>query len=305
MLKEWSGNSGIIVVNKPKGMSSRTAVDHVQGWLAEKIPTGHAGTLDPLATGVLVICLGWTTRLVEYIQSMKKVYKTVIMLGANSATDDSEGPIDEIMVERAPTLMEIQTALKHFEGEILQTPPSVSAARINGKRSYKLARKGQPELPTPKNVQVSSIHVVKYEYPLLELEITCGKGTYIRSIARDLGQRLKTGGYVLELERTSIGIFTLENSQSLDRPPTSADNTILPQELAVGNMQKLLLEGLILKYVLNGTKTPYTIPDSHVSKNNIFAIMDSKDKFRAVAEYRPDDQLLKPLKVFPFLDPNH
>jgi len=305
LLKEWSGNSGIIVVNKPKGMSSRTAVDHVQGWLAEKTPTGHAGTLDPLATGVLVICLGWTTRLVEYIQSMKKVYKTVIMLGANSATDDSEGPIDEIMVERAPNLMEIQTALKHFEGEILQTPPSVSAARINGKRSYKLARKGKPELPPPKNVEVSSIQIIKYEYPLLELEITCGKGTYIRSIARDLGQRLQTGGYVLELERTSIGNFTLENSQSLDRPPTSAENAILPQELAVENMQKLLLEGLILRYVLNGTKTPYTLPDSQISSNNIFAIMDPKDKFRAVVEYRPDDQLLKPLKVFPFLDPNH
>lgn len=305
MLKEWAGNSGIIVVNKPKGMSSRKAVDHVQGWFTEKIPTGHAGTLDPLATGVLVICLGWSTRLVEYIQSMKKVYKTVIMLGANSATDDSEGPIDEIMVERAPTLIEIQTALKHFEGEILQTPPSVSAARINGKRSYKLARKGKPELPSPKNVQVSSIHIVKYEYPLLELEITCGKGTYIRSIARDLGQLLKTGGYVLELERTSIGNFTLEDSHSLDQPPTSAEKTILPQELAVQNMQKLLLEGLILRYVLNGTKTPYTFPDSHISTSNIFAIMDSKNKFRAIVEYRPNDEVLKPLKVFPFLDPNH
>ena len=305
MLKEWVGNSGIIVVNKPKGMSSRKAVDHVQEWFAEKIPTGHAGTLDPLATGVLVICLGWSTRLVEYIQSMKKVYKTVIMLGANSATDDSEGPINEIMVERAPTLVEIQNALKHFEGEILQTPPSVSAARINGKRSYKLARKGMPELPPPKNVQVFSMHIVKYEYPLLELEINCGKGTYIRSIARDLGQLLKTGGYVLELERTSIGNFTLADSHSLDQPPTNAEKAILPQELAVQNMQKLLLEGLILRYVLNGTKTPYNFPDSHTYTSNIFAIMDPENKFRAIVEYRPDDEVLKPLKVFPFLDPNH
>ena len=305
MLKEWAGNSGIIVVNKPKGISSRTAVDHVQGWFAEKIPTGHAGTLDPLATGVLVICLGWTTRLVEYIQSMKKVYKTVIMLGGNSATDDSEGPIDEIMVERAPTLIEIQTALKHFQGEILQTPPSVSAARVNGKRSYKLARKGTPELPPPKNVEVASIHIIKYEYPLLELEITCGKGTYIRSIARDLGHHLKTGGYVLELERSSIGSFILANSLSINQPPISSEKTILPQELAVQNMQKLNLEGLILRYVLNGTKTPYTLPDSHTSKDNIFAIMDPQNKFRAIAEYRPNDEVLKPLKVFPFLDPNN
>jgi len=305
LLKEWAGNSGIIVVNKPKGMSSRTAVDHVQEWFAEKIPTGHAGTLDPLATGVLVICLGWTTRLVEYIQSMKKVYKTVIMLGANSATDDSEGPIDEIMVKSAPTLIEIQTALKHFEGEILQTPPSVSAARVNGKRSYRLARKGKPELPPPKIVEVSSIHIIKYEYPLLELEITCGKGTYIRSIARDLGALIKTGGYVLELERTSIGTFSIADSHSINQPPTTSEKTILPQELAVDSMQKLSLEGLILRYVLNGTKTPFTFPDSHISTNNIYAIMDPQNKFRAIAEYRPNDEVLKPLKVFPFLDPNN
>ncbi|NBY02227.1 MAG: tRNA pseudouridine(55) synthase TruB [Planctomycetes bacterium] len=305
MLKEWTGNSGIIVVNKPKGMSSRTAVDHVQGWFAEKIPTGHAGTLDPLATGVLVICLGWTTRLVEYIQAMKKVYKTEIMLGAISETDDSEGPIKEILVERTPTLIEIQTALRHFEGEILQTPPSVSAARINGKRSYRLARKGKPELPPPKNVEVSSIHIIKYEYPLLELEITCGKGTYIRSIARDLGQLLKTGGYVLQLERTSIGNFTLEDSHSLNEPSLESKDIILPQELALEKMQKLSLEGLILRYVLNGTKTPYTFPNAKIPTNNIFAIMDTNNKFRAIAEYRPNDKVLKALKVFPFIDPNN
>ncbi len=150
MLKEWAGNSGIIVVNKPKGMSSRTAVDHVQGWFAEKIPTGHAGTLDPLATGVLVICLGWTTRLVEYIQSMKKVYKTVIMLGGNSATDDSEGPIDEIMVERAPTLIEIQTALKHFKGRYCKRPRPFPLPESTEKDLTNSLEKERLNYPLPK-----------------------------------------------------------------------------------------------------------------------------------------------------------
>lgn len=297
-------NSGIIVLNKPKGMSSRAAVDHALKWFEHKIPMGHAGTLDPLATGVLVVCLGWTTKLVEFIQSMKKIYKTTIVLGANSATDDAEGPIQEVFVEKKPSMAEIKDALKLFEGEIQQSPPSVSAVRIKGKRSYKLARKGAPEIPPPKNITIHSIKITNYDYPFLGLEITCGKGTYIRSIARDLGSVLKTGGYVGDLERTMIGGFTLADSLDPMEPPIDPYLAVKPQELAVGGMKKVTLEGLMLRNLLNGTKIPFPMKEQYFPIDNTFAIMDTNARLRAIAEYRNSEKVLKPLKVCPLINPD-
>ncbi len=298
LLNELPITSGIIVINKPKGMTSRTAVDYVQEWFSESVPTGHAGTLDPLASGVLVICLGWTTRLVEYIQSMKKIYKTTIRLGAKSVTDDSEGPIEVLEVQQVPTLEEIQLALKTFEGVIEQTPPSHSAAWINGQRSYKLARMGEPISLAPKKVHIHNIQIIEYNFPYLELEITCGKGTYIRSIARDLGTLINTGGYVEDLQRTAIGCFKLSESQAPSPKPEDLKNIILPHESAVDSEEKLILEPALLNLLIKGTKTPFDLEKTSINFTKPIAILDSDNKFRAMAIYDQTTKLLKPTKVF-------
>lgn len=298
MLNQLPITSGIIVINKPKGMTSRTAVDYVQDWFGDSIPTGHAGTLDPLASGVLVICLGWTTRLVEYIQSMKKIYKTTIRLGAKSVTDDSEGPIESLEIQHIPTLQEILLALKHFEGVTEQTPPSHSAAWINGQRSYKLARLGEPTQLAPKKIHIHAIQVIDYNFPRLELEITCGKGTYIRSIARDLGALLNTGGYVEELQRTSIGCFELSASHAPSPKPEDPKNTIIPQEYALDSEEKLLLDSPLLNLLIKGTKTPFDLEKTSIDPTKPIAIMDCDNKFRAMAVYDQTTKLLRPTKVF-------
>ncbi|MST04122.1 MAG: tRNA pseudouridine(55) synthase TruB [Candidatus Pacebacteria bacterium] len=199
---------GIVGVWKPKGPTSHDIVDKVRRVSREKV-VGHAGTLDPLASGVLVIAVGkkYTKQLSTQVQKEKE-YIGEIKLGEESETDDAEGLKTEIKFEKKPTSEEIDFAIKKFIGEIDQTPPIYSAIKLKGKPLYEYAREGKtPELKSRK-VFVKDIKVLKYDFPILKLEITTGPGVYIRSIARNLGTELKTGGYLFSLIRTRVGEFT-------------------------------------------------------------------------------------------------
>jgi tRNA pseudouridine55 synthase len=212
------GNDGWLVIDKPLGMTSRAAVDHAARWFPRRTTIGHAGTLDPLATGVLVIAVGKATRLIEYVQDMAKAYTATFTFGATSATDDNEGPIEVVTDASDPGRDVIEAALATFIGTIEQTPPAFSAAKIDGQRAYAKARRGTPELPHAKLVRIDRIDVLEYSYPTLRVEIGCGKGTYIRSLARDLGAKLGCGGYVSALRRDAVGDFTPLKATSLDDP---------------------------------------------------------------------------------------
>jgi tRNA pseudouridine55 synthase len=223
---------GLLNVNKPAGMSSRQAVDLVQR-LSRPAKAGHAGTLDPLAQGVLVVCVGWATRLIEYVQRMRKQYVGTFLLGRQSATEDIEGEVTELPGAPVPTREQIETAARRFVGQIEQRPPAFSALKIHGRPAYKLARQGKPVALTPRPVEIYRIEVKAYQYPELVLEIDCGSGTYIRSLGRDLAESLGTAAVMSALERTSIGSFQLagainpfrltgENWQTLLQPPLRA-----------------------------------------------------------------------------------
>ncbi len=190
---------GLLVLDKPSGITSRGALDRAAGWFPRGTRLGHAGTLDPLASGVLVLCLGRATRLVEFVQDLPKTYKARIRLGAHSDTDDATGACVPVPDVCPPALGEIQQAIGGFVGPISQVPPRYSAAHVQGRRAYKLARKEREFKLTPRTITIERIAIDAYHFPHLDLTIDCGKGTYIRSLARDLGESLGCGGLIAAL----------------------------------------------------------------------------------------------------------
>lgn len=207
---------GFLNIDKPSGMTSRAVVDRVCRIVNSK-RVGHAGTLDPLATGVLVVAVGKATRLVEYVQNQHKTYRAGFLLGQSSDTDDVEGTIVVNENTAAPALKEIENALVDFSGRIEQVPPKFSAIKLQGKRAYDLARSGAEVELKPRPVDVFRIEIEEYSFPKLRLKIDCGSGTYIRSIARDLGEKLGVGGLMETLERTAVGVFRQTEAVSLGR----------------------------------------------------------------------------------------
>jgi tRNA pseudouridine55 synthase len=206
---------GILNVNKPPGHTSRDVVDCVERLIRPE-RAGHAGTLDPLATGVLVICVGRATRLIEYIQRMSKRYRATFLLGRRSETDDVEGEVADIPAAPQPSRAMLDRRLPHFLGEIQQRPPAHSALKIAGRRAYELARRGHTVELASRPVMIHRLAVCRYEYPELELEIECGSGTYVRALGRDLAAALGTGAVMSALVRTAIGGFRLEDAVTLD-----------------------------------------------------------------------------------------
>lgn len=210
--------NGLLVIDKPLGWTSMDAVRKVRGAAGgkvkgpSKLKVGHAGTLDPLATGVLVICIGKATRQVAEVMGQHKVYEATVDLGAFTASDDAEMPREEVDVEEPPTHEQIDAALLQQTGLIEQVPPNFSAVHVDGQRAYKAARKGEMLELKSRQVRVDAIERLGYDWPVLKLRITCGKGTYIRSIARDLGKLLGTGGHLTALRRTAVGGYTIDRA---------------------------------------------------------------------------------------------
>lgn len=206
--------NGLLIVNKPVGPTSHDIVYRVRKWSGER-RVGHTGTLDPLASGVLIICLGTATRISEYILHSDKRYTAVVRLGQTTATFDSQGAIleqKEVNLSRE----QIDEALNKFRGTIEQTPPAYSAIQVGGKRAYEMARDGEEVELKARTVTIHSLDVVSWKSPDLTLDIHCSSGTYIRSIANDLGQALGVGGHIVGLTRTATGPFTLEDAHELN-----------------------------------------------------------------------------------------
>lgn len=199
---------GWINLNKPCGMTSRQAIDFVKR-AAHRAKIGHAGTLDPLASGVLAVGVGPATRLIQYVHRFSKTYRAVFLLGRRSATEDVTSDVIELPSPHVPSLENIETAAASLTGRIQQRPPAFSAIKVEGQRAYRLARRGIELELTPREVEVQRLNVLNYAYPELTLDVECSSGTYVRSLGRDLAERLETAAVMASLVRTSVGPFDL------------------------------------------------------------------------------------------------
>lgn len=215
---------GIIAVNKPKGPTSHDMIDRLRRLTGEK-RIGHAGTLDPLASGVLVVAIGREfTKQIDSLMKTEKEYVAMIKLGETSSTDDAEGEkrvFINVWTGRdsapLPDESSVKNVLSKFIGEIMQTPPAYSAIKMKGKKAYELAREGKAVEMKPRPVWIKEIELLKYDWPFLRIRVTCGPGVYIRSLARDIGEKLGVGGYMAELERIRVGNFKIENAVKLEK----------------------------------------------------------------------------------------
>lgn len=236
---------GFLNLNKPAGWTSHDCVAKVRGLLRLK-RVGHGGTLDPAATGVLPIALGKATRLLQYMQQ-DKAYKATVRLGVKTTTDDLEGEVIATQSAAQLTLELVKGLLKQFEGKIQQVPPMYSAIQIKGKRLYDLARAGEVVEVPERTVEVETIEVLDWrggEFPEIDLAIACGPGTYIRSIARDLGDALETGGVLAALTRTRSSGFDLADSLTLEELTQQLEQSLfqpVSPSVALGNLPSITL----------------------------------------------------------------
>jgi tRNA pseudouridine55 synthase len=279
---------GILNLNKPAGVTSRDVVNRVQR-VVRPHKVGHAGTLDPLATGVLVVGVGPATRLVEYVQRMPKQYLATFLLGRESDTEDVEGTVRELAAPPIPSREAIAAALPRFLGRIAQRPPAFSALKVDGQRAYKKARAGDAVALAPREIDVYSIDLVSYDYPRWVLDIACGSGTYVRSLGRDMAESLGTAAVMEKLERTAIGDFHVRDA--IDPAVLTADNIITclqSPSLAVAALPAVVLSSAEANSIAQGRT---------IVRNNIdylaseFAAYDEQQRLLAILVRRSGDEI--------------
>jgi len=224
---------GLLVVDKPLSITSHDVVQQVRRWAGQR-RVGHLGTLDPLATGVLPIALGEATKLSQLLTHGDKVYRGTIRLGVETATYDREGEVVARFDGELPGIEEIRKALEPFQGEIRQVPPPFSAVKQGGEAAYRRARRGEEVKLEPRKVTLYRVEVLEYRAPLLQLEVLCSAGTYLRSLAHDLGRALGTGASLHELCRTRSGPFELSAAVSLDQLDELGQSRLIPMAAATG-----------------------------------------------------------------------
>jgi tRNA pseudouridine55 synthase len=217
---------GLINLYKPTGITSRQAIDPIER-LVRPAKVGHAGTLDPLADGVLLVTVGPATRLTKALHTWPKSYRATFLLGCRSDTEDCQGQITELRQAPIPDRDQLQQAVASLTGTILQQPPAYSALKINGQRAYRLARQGNAVELGARPVTIHQLQLARYEYPLLELEIVCGSGTYVRSLGRDVARAVGTEAVMTALTRTAIGHLTVESAVA----PSALDSQSISQYL--------------------------------------------------------------------------
>jgi tRNA pseudouridine55 synthase len=283
---------GFINIDKPLGMTSHDVVARIRR-ISGVRRVGHAGTLDPEATGVLVVAIGQATRLIEYVQDdTRKSYEAGICFGVQTSTDDHVGEV--IATATAPIPNEAhQTAItQHFQGTIMQVPPQVSALHVDGQRMYDLARQGKaPELPA-RPVTIYQLDILAWHDTRLEISVQCGKGTYIRALARDIGTFLGSKAHMCGLRRTAVGAFHIDHSVPLaDLTPAILSETLAPPALAVADWQHYILDESELARIRNGL----SIRPRQVITDERVALFDAQRQLVAVAQFRQNE--LAPTKV--------
>ncbi|HKW70181.1 MAG TPA: tRNA pseudouridine(55) synthase TruB [Candidatus Dormibacteraeota bacterium] len=238
-------STGVLNLDKAGGETSFSSVNRLRRLTGAR-RVGHAGTLDPLATGVLPILFESATRLAEYAHRLPKTYVADILMGFVTATDDAEAPPEAVADPSSVSASDVESALVPFEGRILQQPPAYSAVKVEGTRAYKLARSGVPARPTPRSVEIYSTRLLDFQpgpHATATIEVRCSSGTYLRSIARDLGERLGVGGYLGRLVRQAYGPLTLDDAVRYDELASAqaVRDRLLPAEVILPEMERIKL----------------------------------------------------------------
>ncbi len=272
---------GLLLVDKPRGLTSHDVVNRVRR-LTRTRRVGHTGTLDPLATGLLILLIGPATRLARFAQDERKSYYATLRLGAETTTYDAEGEIvatHPLNLDRAT----IEAALAAFRGEIEQRPPRYSAIKVGGEPLYRKARRGESVEAPSRRVTIHQLELVAWRSPFLDLAMTVSKGTYVRSLAHDLGQRLGCGAYVESLRRTAIGPFRLEEAFTLDELASLAETgqlekALLPPESLIAEMPAIRLNEEEEHRVRHGTSiarpsSPADYLRAHDAEGHLVAIL--------------------------------
>ncbi|MBI1347133.1 tRNA pseudouridine(55) synthase TruB [bacterium] len=248
--------SGIVSIAKPPGLTSRDVVNRIQR-LVKPAKVGHAGTLDPMATGVLVVAVGVATRLVSHVQRMRKTYRATFRLGITTDSDDVTGTVLTQACAEHITRDQVATALQSCVGTIQQVPPQVSAVHVDGQRAYDLARQGVTFELAPRPVDVYSLQLCDWNPPDFGVELECGSGTYVRSIGRDVGMALGCGATMTSLVRTAIGGFVLQNALSIENlNRETVSEALLPCTSAVPDMTQLIVSSEIERAIRCGQQVP-------------------------------------------------
>ncbi len=292
---------GFLNIWKPVGPSSYDVIRRVRRCVGRKVKVGHAGTLDPLAEGVLVVCIGKATRLAGVVQSWPKRYITLARLGAVSTTDDAEGEITETDPSSAPPAGQVEQVIEQFVGTIQQVPPAFSAAKVAGQRAYKLARAGKNPDLAAKEVTVYSLEIIEYNYPHLRLAVNCAGGTYIRSLVRDIGSELGVGGYCEKIIRESIGPFKTDRAVKID--DINADNIgrllIDPIE-AVPSAARITVTDAQVRELIHGRPVadPRPAAGTHLPDLPLFGAIDSAGRVIGLLRPDPESGQLRPIRIF-------
>lgn len=284
---------GILNIDKPQGITSHDAVQQLRR-LSSIRRIGHAGTLDPLATGVLLLCIGRATRLVEYLMGQQKTYEVAVRLGQVTDSYDADGEIvAEHTVQTTPS--EIEKALALFRGSIQQQAPVYSAIKQQGQPLYKLARAGKPVEAPVREVQIYSYELLSWDNPLIRLRVTCSAGTYIRSLAHDLGQTLGCGGHITELRRTAVGDFRSDEAVRIaDLNEQNWLEYLRPNDAAVTHLPRLNLSDDEARRLALGQRIERLASQPDAAAVRAY---DENGRFMGVATVR--DETWQPHKMFP------
>ena len=296
--------NGIINVNKPEGKTSFSVVSLIKRLSGEK-HVGHTGTLDPMATGVLPVCIGQATRIVQYLINNDKTYLAEIELGIITDTYDKEGEITQHLDASGITEEQIRSSLAVFQGVIEQTPPKYSAVKHKGKRLYELARAGKTVKLKPRKVHINSIDLVDCNLPSFALKVECGKGTYIRSLAHDIGQYLGCGAYLKNLVRTRCGPFNIEDSYSISKIEECfklgiANELLLSIDSPILNWQVAILNKETELAIRYGRSV--SLAEQKLRSDEYCRAYNLNGDFLAVLRFIPDTNLWHPEKVFSLPD---
>lgn len=292
MEKNTANLSGALLIRKPVGATSFDIVRDIRRIFGGKI--GHSGTLDPFATGLLIILIGHATRLQDELHMLPKRYRAAITLGATSDTDDSAGKIQEVS-DAIPTEQEILTALAHIQHQTSQIPPAYAAIKINGKKMYEYARAGESVERKARPITMHEIILEEYTYSTLQISVTCSTGTYIRSLARDIGEILGTGAYCSQLTRTAIGSFTNKNANSPEELPKVIHSSIISMEQLVSHIPSITCTNdSVAKY----KKGEVGECDKDTPINTPIALLDENKKLFGIAIRETEKTIVKPKKIF-------
>jgi tRNA pseudouridine55 synthase len=294
--------SGILIVDKPRGVTSHDVVDVVRR-VAGQRKVGHAGTLDPMATGVLLVCLGQATRVAEYLHRSHKRYRATIVFGATTNTYDSEGEVVGDDGRTDWSTEEIRTALDRFVGSIWQVPPMYSAIKHGGQPLYKLARQGKTVKRKPRQIEIAEILLLDWTPPSLIVEVECSSGTYVRSLAHDLGQHLGSGAYLGGLVRLSSGRFGLEEAVSLERLEEAFEHGeearyLLPLDEALLELPAAIVGDSDAQRILHGQGIAEGPPENVAEPETVCRAYSLDGDFLAILSHDLATGLWRPRKVF-------